>query len=190
MTRRPSRLAAACAALAIAFAMAAAPVASHAQDSDTPSLEYQVKASMLFNFLQFVDWPPDSLKGPPVLALGVIGDDHFGKTLDVIDGEIVGGRTVVVRRMKKFDAATAAACHVIFVCKSERERAASILSALEGKSILTVGESPGFLDAGGMINFVVDGERLRFEINRAAERQAHLVISSKLLRLATVVRPE
>jgi hypothetical protein len=166
--------------------LAASPAATRADDA--PTLEYQIKASMLFNFLQFVEWPPGAAGGTPTLTLGIVGDEQFGRALDVIDGEVVAGRRIVVRRMKRFDADEAAPCNVLFICASEKNRVPAILAATTNRSVLTVGETPGFLDAGGMINFVVDDDKLRFEINRAAERQARLVISSKLLRLASSVR--
>jgi hypothetical protein len=52
---------------------------------------------------------------------------------------------------------------------------------------LTVGESADFLSLGGMINFVLEEDRVSFEINLEAAERHRLKLSSKLLAVARVV---
>ena len=148
-------------------------------------LEYQVKAAFLLNFTKFVEWPPsafDAADSP--IAICVLGDDPFGNALDqIVAGEVVNGRKVVVRRIKRTPAPKS--CQVLFVSRPEKE-VLSILSGL-GPGVLTVGEGESFVRDGGMIAFVVENRRVRFGINQTAAETAGLKLSSKLLNVARSV---
>ncbi len=142
------------------------------------SLEYQVKAAYLFNFTKFVEWPAAALPDGEPLTICVAGENPFGPTLDAtIRGESVNGRPLQARA-----AQPPAGCHVVFVPRGVD--AAAALRPFRSLPALTVGESDGFLRRGGMINFVIDDGRVRFEINQEAAERAHVRISSRLLRLA------
>jgi hypothetical protein len=160
-------------------------LAAARQAAAAPDLEYEVKAAFLYNFAKFVEWPPEAfpLSSTPV-ALCVYGDDPFGGSLDtVVRGETLNGRRLVVRRLR--DLPQARECHVLFL--GEKVRGAEVVAALRGVSVLTVAESRDFLDQGGMIRFVVEENRVRFDINLDAAEKNRLKISSKLLRLAREV---
>jgi YfiR/HmsC-like len=149
--------------------------------------EYQVKAAYLFNFLKFVEWPEDAF--PDSLApivIGVVGDDPFGSTLpQVITGKTVQGRDLVVHTFRTGENLRSA--QILFISASEKKRVPSILSSLRGSSVLTVADLEGFLEEGGMIQFVNENDRIRFAINLTATSQAKLKLSSKLLSLAKTV---
>jgi hypothetical protein len=150
------------------------------------SLEYQVKAAFLLNFIKFIDWPASAFADPgsPV-AICILGEDPFGHALDqVVEGETVNGRKVALQRIKR--APPAKSCQVLFIAKSEKDNPKTILSDLP-PGILTVGEGEGFMRAGGMIAFVIENRRVRFDINRAAAEKAALKLSSKLLSVARTV---
>jgi hypothetical protein len=151
--------------------------------------ESQVKAVFLFNFAQFVEWPAlavsDSQK--PVV-IGILGDDPFGAVLDeTLRGERLGARPFEIRRYRQV--AEVQECDVLFISRSEAERAAAILANLKGRPILTVSEGKDFAKQGGMIQFFTDNSRIRLRINPEAAQAANLTISSKLLRVAEIVRP-
>ena len=136
-------------------------------------LEYQVKAAFLFNFLKFVEWPPAAADAPWVI--GVLGHDPFGEMLDqTVRGKIVNGRKVEVRRYARLG--DVKDCNILFIGRGE-----SGMPIEPG--LLTVGETPGFLKAGGAISFYLEDNRVRFEIRPAAGRAAGLHISSQLLKL-------
>jgi hypothetical protein len=155
-----------------------------------PTTEYQVKAAYLFNFGQFVEWPAPS--AAPVNApfvIGVVGKDPFGKTLDdVVRGESLGGRQLVVQRYR--DAREITDCQILFISRSEEERLDQTLEALRGRHVLTVTDIEGAEKQGAMIVLVNDAKRIRMRINLAAAKASDLVISSKLLRPAEVVGHE
>lgn len=150
--------------------------------SQPTSLEYQVKASYLYNFVQFVAWPNDVFGGDGKFNLCVVGAERFGGALDGLASERVEGREIVIHRLERDVSARAAHCHLLFVAAGATD--AAIASALGERGVLTVGETPGFLGRGGVINLVEVQGRIRFEISQQAARQAGLVVSSRILSLA------
>ena len=158
--------------------------------SPEKELEYKVKAAVLYNFAKFVEWPAAAFPEPrSPFNLCVLGDDPFGPSLDrTVAGESIDGRPIAVQRGARL--AELKGCHLLFVSHSERERQREVLAALRDAAVLTVGDAGRFLDDGGMIDFVLEGNKVRFEVNLTAVEKSPLKISSKLLRLARVVRPE
>jgi hypothetical protein len=146
--------------------------------------EYQVKGAFLLNFTKFVDWPPQAFKGPgDPIAICILGENPFGPGLDRAAREtVVANRTVSVRQVS--DGQQAGQCQIVFMGASERKRSRAWLESMRGQSVLTVGEFEGFLANGGVVNFKLEGERVRIEIDTAAADRAGLHISAKLLNLA------
>jgi hypothetical protein len=185
----PAHLAAV--ALALLAAAALLPHAAAAAAPPPPApLEYKVKAAFLFNFAKFVTWPPEAFRDPrDPLALCIFGADPFGGDLDaIVAGERLDARPLEVRRVKRLD--DLRSCQIAFFSRVESARLPEILASLRGSNVLTVGESEGFADQGGIVQFVLDGKRVRFDVNLDALERTHLAASSKLLRVARVVRPE
>jgi YfiR/HmsC-like len=156
-----------------------------AQSSAIP--EYRVKATFLFQFTQFVDWPRDAFSSPQTpLVIGIFGEDPFGSFLDdTVRDEKANGHPLAVERYRKLDDINN--CHVLFVSRSEATRITDIVAALKGRRTLVVGDINGFADRGGMIQFVTEENKIHLRINLAATKAANLTISSKLLRPATVI---
>jgi hypothetical protein len=151
-------------------------------------LEYEVKAAFLYNFAKFTEWPVEE-EGEDPIVIGVLGEDPFGELLDnTVRGKLVRGRTLQIKRFDKLSE-DLKGCHILFIGVSESNRIARALKYLEGARVLTVGESRTFCSVGGSINFVLDRRRVRFEISVAAAERAGLKLSSKLLKLATLVGP-
>jgi hypothetical protein len=146
--------------------------------------EYQVKAAFLFNFAKFVEWPKGAFAttNSPIV-LGVLGKNVFGNDLEkTIRDRKVNNRAF---QFKTFDSpADVTNCHILFISSSEKDNYPKIISSLHDASTLTVSEADGFLKAGGMINFRIDGVNIRFEISDEAAKKAGLKISSKLLSLS------
>jgi hypothetical protein len=116
----------------------------------------------------------------------VLGRDPFGLALDTtISGEKIDGKTVVARRIS--EVGEAATCRILFISSSENKQLKEILSSLGKQSVFTVSDMPQFVQQGGMVQFVLAEERVRFEINLAATQQAGLSISSQLLKVAAEV---
>ncbi|HWA08909.1 MAG TPA: YfiR family protein [Opitutaceae bacterium] len=170
----------ACLPLAVAL-LAAAPLRAE------PALkEYDVKAAFLYNFATFTEWPAKTFPASDSpFVIGVLGDDPFGPILDqIVRGEKVGGHPLVVQRVRRVDEARS--CQILFVSASESTRVGDILHKLRGYPILTVGETAGFAERGGAIGFVT-GNNVRLVVNPQAAKEAGVVISAKILRLAQLV---
>jgi hypothetical protein len=150
--------------------------------------EYQVKAVYLFNFGRFVEWPSNEAtrKGQP-FAVCVLGQDPFGPALDaVLAGEIIDRAPVVAKRIPKPEEAVH--CRVLFISSSEDGQLRDVLAALDKTSVLTVSDMPQFAKRGGMVQFLLDGNKVRFEVNQAATQRVGLSLSSDLLKLAMAIR--
>ncbi len=152
--------------------------------SDPPADEYRVKAAFLLNFAKFVEWPQEAFKGPgDPISICVVGVNPFGPGLAAAARDaVVDKRTVSVRILP--DAQQTQQCQILFVGQPERKRVRAVLEAAQGASILTVGESEGFIESGGVIEFRVEESKVRMEISAPAARRAGLHISAKLLSLS------
>ncbi len=150
----------------------------------SPSSEYQVKAAFLYHFSQFVEWPEGTFKhtGSP-LVYCTIGEDPFHGALDAsLSGKTLGARPLHVSHFQQSQ--DFRACQIVFIGAGDKKLVASMLSSLKGAPILTVGDSEHFVEDGGMIGFLLEENKIRFEINMEAAEHAKLKLSSRLLALA------
>jgi hypothetical protein len=148
--------------------------------------EYQVEAVYLLNFAKFVEWPAKATPPEEPFNICVLGQYPFGAALDkTIAGESIDGRKVVVQRISKPQEANS--CRILFISLSEESRLAEILKMLDKASILTVSNVAKFSQRGGMIQFVVEANKIRFEVNLTSAERAGLTLSSELLKVATAV---
>lgn len=156
---------------------------SFAQDS-APT-EYQIKAAFLYNFAKFVQWPPQAFASPTSpIVIGVLGKNNFGDVLEkTIRGKVINDRPLQFKQFHSVKEATN--CQILFISTSEKNSLPKILDDLQGASVLTVSETDHFTEAGGMINFIIEDNKIHFQINNEAAKKARLTISSKLLSLAT-----
>ncbi len=156
--------------------------------AQTPTAgEYQVKAAFLYNFARFIEWPPSSFADASApLRICILGQDPFGQELrDIANEKTVNGHKLQVTQLA--DLRVARTCHILFIASSEKAQLKQTFEGLQGAYVLTVGDSKGFVEKGGMINFVLENDRVRFEVNHRAAEQAGLKVSSKLLNIAKSV---
>ena len=150
--------------------------------------EFQIKAAYIYNFGKFVKWPavaPANQSGS--FTICVLDGDPFGATLgSTLAGETVGDKPVAVRHIEK--AQDASVCHILFIGSAQGKDLKTILSALDEDAVLTVSDMPDFSKRGGMIQFVLEGDRIRFEINLDGAEKSHLVFPSELLKVAVAVK--
>lgn len=153
------------------------PVSSQTASSD------EVKAAFLFNFTKFVGWPAAATSGPGPLTVGVLGSDAVAGVLkDIVRGKSVDGRQFVTRRVTaKDDLST---LNVLFIGASEESRLGEVFKQLGSAGVLTVSDVRGFCARGGMIEFLLADDRVRFDINLGSAEQSGLTLNSKLLALA------
>jgi hypothetical protein len=159
-----------------------------AQAAPNPAVEYQVKASLVFNFMHFIEWPADAFEnGGQQIDVCLVGSNVYGNALRVLGGELVQGKTLAVSAYSTWTPELADSCQVIIFSIQERDAVRQSLAGLANKSALTVGETPEFLEDGGIIKFTIINDTVQFEVNVERAKQSRLNISSKLLRLANNV---
>lgn len=157
------------------------------QSREAPT-EYQVKAAFVFNFAKFVEWPQaESTNGTAPIVVGILGEDPFGAELDrIVNDRQVNGRPLRLKRFVSLSEVND--CHMLFISSSEKQRLQTIFDSLQSKGILTIGDSENFAKEGGMINFVLEKGKVRFQINIDAAERAGIKLSSQLLKLAHIVK--
>jgi hypothetical protein len=163
---------------------------AQAPDSSVSS-EYLIKAGFIFNFAKFVEWPSNAFAQPDSpIVIGILGTDPFGSIIDkIVQDKKIGMRGFVVKRLKwGTDLKELKECKILFVGASEKAHMDELVQIVKGLPILTVGETPGFAERGGVIRFVLEDNRIRFEVNVVAAQQADLTISSRLLTLARIIQ--
>lgn len=158
------------------------------QAQEAKHTEYEVKAAYLYNFGRFVEWPPRvTAPKSDSFTVCVLGQDPFGPALDAtLAGETINGSKVAAQRISKSQEAVN--CRILFISPSEDSQLKETLAALDKTSALTVSDMSQFVRRGGMVQFILEGNRVRFEVNLTAAERADLILSSQLLKLALNVR--
>lgn len=152
--------------------------------------EYQVKAVFVFNFTQFVEWPVQAFANPQSPAvIGILGRDPFGTYLnETIVGESINKHPLVVQHYNSVDEALD--CQILFINVSDKNELRQIIAKLKGKNIFTISDANGFAKMGGMARLYTKDDKINIQINLEAAKEANLTISSKLLKLAEIVKTE
>ena len=174
--------------LAIGLMILGLPTVRSLQAQVPKPTEYEVQAAYLSNFGRFVEWPVKAgANEKEPFYVCVLGQDPFGPLLDAaLKGETIGGAPMVAKRVA--GVADAVNCRIVYVNTAKDTPLRALLTALGNSNVLTVGEAADFTQQGGMIQFVLEGNRVRFEINLAAAQKAGLNLSSQLLKVAVAIR--
>ncbi|MBN1764235.1 MAG: YfiR family protein [Sedimentisphaerales bacterium] len=161
-------------------------------DSSAKRKEYEVKSAFVYNFLKFIDWPEDdSQKGE--FTIGIFGKTACESARKVTEGKNIKDRKIVVEQLTREELADVKALQafqVLFITTDEEVDYKTILDHVKDQTILTIGETNGFLEDGGIVNFLLEDKKVRFEINMISAEKANLKVRSKLLRLAKRVIQE
>lgn len=149
-----------------------------------PPSEYQLKAAFLFNFAKFVEWPTQAFANDTApFVIGILGDNPFaGDLVSTVAGKKINEHPITIQKLE--NAADTTKCHILFIGSSEKNRLPEIIEKLKGSAVLTVGDMERFIESGGIINFVQEASKIRFQINDGTAKAINLKISSKLLSLA------
>lgn len=150
--------------------------------------EHQLKAAFIYNFTKFIEWPSKNFaSADSPIVIGVVGQGPLhAEVARVVKDRKVNGRELVVRLIEDPDAIKTV--HVLFFFASEDARLDEFMSATHGANILTVGESDLFAQQGGAINFLMEQDKIRFDIDMTAAERAGLKVSAQLQKLAKTVR--
>jgi hypothetical protein len=175
-----------CATFIFALILAVPPIVGTGFAGETQPTEYQLKAAYIYHFAQFVDWPASAFPQPnsPII-IGILGKNPFGNSLEqTVEGKVLNNHPLTIREFHSLEEMTNT-CQILFICQSEKSRLQEIFAAVAKTSTLTVGEVSHFTEDGGMVNFVIENDKIRFQINEINVDKAGLKMSFKLLSLAS-----
>jgi len=152
--------------------------------------EARLKAAATYGIAKFIHWPENAFPDPEApIVFAVLGEDTFGADLEeILKDKTLNGRPVVVRRSRQLK--DLMQCHILFISDSEEKRIAEILGAIQGRPILTVADIARFPEHGGILNVIMDGRRVAFEINLSAANRASLTVESRLSKLARKIHTD
>jgi len=166
------------------------------------SHEYKIKAVYIYQFINFIDgWDfqkEENKNNNEPIVIGIIGKNPFNDAFEPLKEKTVQDRKVTIKYFKGFselknvdkqnmshpDIEKIKDCNVLFICASEKNYITDILSSIRNNTILTVADMQNFLEKGGIINFIIEKNKVLFNINTVAAKRAKLTIRAKLLRLA------
>ena len=151
-----------------------------------PAPEYKLKAAFVYNFALFADWPAGVLADGASFNICINADSPMRAEFSELGQKSVKGHRVMVQALT--EPAVGRTCQVWFLGSLDRERWAQIKKSLAGTSVLTVSDDEEIARDGAVIGLALDDKRMVFDIDTQAARQARLVLSSKLLRLARSVQ--
>lgn len=151
--------------------------------------EHHIKAAMVFNIAKYVDFPSDFLlQGRGPLHICTMGKGPFTQALEDLQGKTVRGHPITIQQIRTVD--DIAACHLLAISDSQRYQLPAILEKSAQLGVLTISDTRKFAQTGGVIGLFSQNDKILFEVNLEAARNARLKISSQLLKLARIVRNE
>ena len=151
--------------------------------ADQPVQEHELKTAFLYNFVLFTQWPADSTQeNSPYINVCTIGQDPFGPVLEQLQGRKIRDKRIFLKREVSLDQVRD--CHLLYISANEPENLARIREQLRDSSVLTVSDLNPASSERTIINMIIDNKRLVFDVDMMSARQARLMMSSKLLRLA------
>lgn len=151
------------------------------------SQEYPLKAVFMLNFARFTEWPSNAFPSSDApFTVGILGHSPFGSLMEeTVSGEAINRHKIVVEYYEKLG--DIKNCDMLFICQDEARRVHQIEDVLKTMPILTVADFPNASGDGVCVQFVTQNNKIHFRINISALKQAHLTMSSELLRLADIV---
>jgi hypothetical protein len=171
---------AAASALALLLTLAVGP--SAAPGAEPVAGEYDLKAAFVYQFTHYTEWPAESFEdSTSPIVVAVVGEDPFRGALErAVRDKTVGGRSLAYRHFANANALEP--CHVLYVSPSERQQLGQIVRDAQDFAALTVADTEDFTREGGMVRFLTENKKVRFEIRRKAVEAAGLRIKAQLLK--------
>lgn len=146
--------------------------------------ERAVRVAYLYNLIKFVDWPSPQTD----LLIGYVGSPATGETLfKSLDGHKNDARTLHVVLSPSDQMLDK--CGIIYFGDASAEEIRKTLAKVDGRPVLTLGETDSFPRQGGMIGLVKNEDHIEIVVNLPLTQRSGVKISSRVLNLATIVRP-
>lgn len=147
--------------------------------------EADIKTAFIYNFAKFVEWPRSAL--PADDALQICADAHsLEGRLGMLQGREAQGHIIHIRTLSASDPVTG--CNMLVL--GDTPDSGHLIHSLEGRPVLTVSDSPGFAEHGGMIGLFIESNHVQFAVNREVAEQSGLKLSARMLQVARIVQSE
>jgi hypothetical protein len=167
----------------------------------------EIKTAFIYNFCKFIQWPEDKIEDAnQPFVIGVFGDSPIKDTLGNLENKKIKNKKIIVKYFKgladselsksKKEAKLESILeklskpHILYISKTEKDYFQKLTYFLAKNNLLVISTHPEFLNSGGMINFVMQKNRIHFELNTAAIKRSNLTVSSKIMRLAVKIIEE
>lgn len=149
-------------------------------------VEYQIKASYIYNFLQFVKFPSDALRDDGEVVVCIAGENRFGRALFELDGAKTSQGLIHVELVEPHtNAVHNKRCNVLYVVGSEAQRARALLENVDPRKVLTIGEDQSFVRIGGSIELYIEDDVVRFRVNVEQVKQADFQVAAQLMEMGS-----
>ncbi|WLQ17131.1 YfiR family protein [Hahella aquimaris] len=147
-------------------------------------VEYQIKASYLYNFMQFVSFPQESLVHDGQIKVCIVGVNRFGDALDEVNGAKAPQGTVVVSSLGRYRPNLPIyGCNVLFLSSSEERETERILKLVDVREVLTISEYSPFIAYGGLIELYQKDDSIRFRVNASLVTETNFKVAAQLVQL-------
>ena len=152
---------------------------------DPNNANAKIKATLIYNFTKYIDWPDEYKEGN--FVIGVLGTTTFYNDLTVLlSKKNVGEQKFEIKSFSSVESITGN-CHILFIPAVNSNLVPDVIRRMKGKSTLIVTEKPGMAKQGSGINFVVENNKQRFELNKTNIEKYDMKVSSTLASLAIPV---
>ena len=169
--------------LCVATGISIAPLDARADDNK----EYLVKAAFIYNFVKFIEWPgAKAIAQHTNIDICTVGNGGLNSAANVFKAASTAKLSLSLVQENNIRNA-AAHCHILFVSRSEKDALGDVLAALKGQPVLTVSDIDGFAEAGGMIEFVSNNNKIKVVVNKGAVSATGMRVDAQLLEIALKV---
>ena len=145
----------------------------------------KIKATFIYNFTKYIDWPDKYKEGN--FVIGVLGTSSFYNDLTaMLSTKTVGAQKFEIKSFTSAESVTGV-CHILFIPADQSAQLPDVLKKMKGKSTLIVTEKSGMAKQGSGINFIVENNKQRFELNKMNIEKYSLKVSSTLMALAIAI---
>jgi hypothetical protein len=142
------------------------------------------KALFMYNFTKYIEWPVSQRQGD--FIIGVLGNSPLTKELEFIAGkQKVGTQSIVVKTFSSIDAIEN--CNILYLPSNKSGQIGQIVAKLNGKPVLIITDKEGLGLQGAGINYISDGDKLKYEVNKGSIEKKGLTVSNSLLALGVLV---
>lgn len=158
--------------------------AAQTPKEDAGTVASRIKASYIYNFLQFVSFQPESLGESNEVHVCILGQDGFGDALDQIDGERIPQGNIRVFRLGRLKESTSLGdCHALYVSESEADNVDRIMERVDAHQVFTISEFNSFIEHGGLIELYEHDDSIRFRINEKLVKETNFKVAAQLVQL-------